>query len=319
MEGQEDEVRFALTSEAGLNDGLAFPFVHLAIALAAASQTGEPWLLKWISVSVIWKIASGIAVGWVLGWCLGWLVFHMPNRAKLSRTGDGFVALGITGMTYGLAEIAGGYGFLAVFVAALAVRAAERGHSYHEKLHDFAEQLERILMMALLVLFGGALSDGGLLRGLTWEAVGFALIALFVIRPLGGWIGFFGVSSGRRAKKPSSRCSASAASARSTISLRLRPRRVREAGAALERHEPTVLISIVSHGATVTPAMRYLDRRAGRVDEEVEQLELALLVRRLGGPTSLSLCRQRAHLLQIGLRTADRPATWRASSGSRSR
>jgi NhaP-type Na+/H+ or K+/H+ antiporter len=141
----------------------------------------------------------------------------MPNRAKLSRTGDGFVALGITGMTYGLAEMAQGYGFLAVFVAALAVRSAERGHSYHEKLHDFAEQLERILMMALLVLFGGALSDGGLLRGLTWEAVGFALITLFAIRPLAAWIGFSG-SSGRRAKKPSSRCSASAASARSTIS-----------------------------------------------------------------------------------------------------
>lgn len=31
----EDEVRFALTSEAGLNDGLAFPFVYAAIAVAA--------------------------------------------------------------------------------------------------------------------------------------------------------------------------------------------------------------------------------------------------------------------------------------------
>ena len=40
-EGGEDETRFSLTSEAGLNDGLAFPFVHLAIALAAASGTGE--------------------------------------------------------------------------------------------------------------------------------------------------------------------------------------------------------------------------------------------------------------------------------------
>ncbi len=33
-EGEEDAVRFALTSEAGLNDGLAFPFVWLAVALA---------------------------------------------------------------------------------------------------------------------------------------------------------------------------------------------------------------------------------------------------------------------------------------------
>jgi NhaP-type Na+/H+ or K+/H+ antiporter len=34
--GEEDEVRFGLTSEAGLNDGLAFPFVNLAIALGVA-------------------------------------------------------------------------------------------------------------------------------------------------------------------------------------------------------------------------------------------------------------------------------------------
>ena len=39
--GEEDEVRYALTSEAGVNDGAAFPFVHLAIALAAASVTAE--------------------------------------------------------------------------------------------------------------------------------------------------------------------------------------------------------------------------------------------------------------------------------------
>ena len=35
--GKEDAVRFALTSEAGLNDGLAFPFVNLALAFALAA------------------------------------------------------------------------------------------------------------------------------------------------------------------------------------------------------------------------------------------------------------------------------------------
>lgn len=37
-EGGEDTVRFALTSEAGLNDGFAFPFVHLAIAISLAAR-----------------------------------------------------------------------------------------------------------------------------------------------------------------------------------------------------------------------------------------------------------------------------------------
>jgi NhaP-type Na+/H+ or K+/H+ antiporter len=43
--GEEDETRFALTSEAGLNDGLAFPFVMCALALAEAGRTGEPWFM----------------------------------------------------------------------------------------------------------------------------------------------------------------------------------------------------------------------------------------------------------------------------------
>ncbi len=162
-DGGEDETRFALTSEAGLNDGLAFPFVHAAIALAAAGSLAAFPFGHWLGVDLVWKIVAGIAVGWAVGYALGWLVFHIPNRARLSRTGDGFVALGATCLAYAVAELAHGYGFLAVFTAALALRAAERGHDYHQKLHDFAEELERLLMMALLVLFGGALGSGGLL------------------------------------------------------------------------------------------------------------------------------------------------------------
>lgn len=45
--GEEDEVRFALTSEAGLSDGLSFPFVHLAIALALAAKEGVSLLQHW--------------------------------------------------------------------------------------------------------------------------------------------------------------------------------------------------------------------------------------------------------------------------------
>src|SRR3954471_15675265 len=72
--GEEDETRFSLTSEAGLNDGLAFPFVHAALAIALASQTGEPWAWRWFSVSVVWKLAAGVVVGYVVGWALGWLL-----------------------------------------------------------------------------------------------------------------------------------------------------------------------------------------------------------------------------------------------------
>lgn len=73
---------------------------------------------------MVCKIVAGTAAGYLLGRGLAWVMFHMPNRAKLSRTGAGFVALGITLLVYGATELVGDYGFLVVFVAALAVRAS---------------------------------------------------------------------------------------------------------------------------------------------------------------------------------------------------
>lgn len=188
--GEEGEVRFGLTSEAGLNDGLAFPFIHLAIAISL-SGVADPALLKdWILVDVLWRIVAGVAVGWGMGRVFGWLTFRVPH-ARLSGTGDGLVALGVTFVSYGVTETLHGYGFLAVFVCALTLRAAERDHEFHEAMHDFAEQIERVLMMFVLVLFGGAVASG-LLGPLTWTDAAFGLALLFVVRPLAGWIGLIG-------------------------------------------------------------------------------------------------------------------------------
>ncbi|HEX2175949.1 MAG TPA: cation:proton antiporter, partial [Nocardioidaceae bacterium] len=74
---EQDEVRFALTSEAGLNDGLAFPFVAAAILLAAE---GDPsgWAVRWVAWDLAGKIAIGLVVGAAAGWLLGRMVFTAP-------------------------------------------------------------------------------------------------------------------------------------------------------------------------------------------------------------------------------------------------
>jgi NhaP-type Na+/H+ or K+/H+ antiporter len=116
----------------------------------------------------------------------------MPNRTKLAKTGDGFIALGATFLAYGLSEALNIYGFLAVFVAALAIRAAERNHDFHEKLHDFAEQTERMLMMVLLVLFGAMVVHGGLLAPIDLPIIVFALVTIFLICPGIGMLSLVG-------------------------------------------------------------------------------------------------------------------------------
>jgi NhaP-type Na+/H+ or K+/H+ antiporter len=128
-----------------------------------------------VLVDVIWRLAAGTAVGWAAGWALGYFAFRLPGSSTLARTGDGFVALGITALTYGVAELVEGYGFIAVFVAAVVLRDAERDHEYHTELHDFTEQIERLLMMVLLVCFGAAIAEGSVFDAISWPVVGVTL------------------------------------------------------------------------------------------------------------------------------------------------
>lgn len=261
--GEEDEVRFGLTSEAGLNDGLAFPFTNLAIAAAVGGLAAAPsWLGHWLLEDVLWKLSAGVVVGWLVGKVLGVLAFRLPNRAQLSRTGDGFVALGITCLSYSLTEIAHGYGFLAVFVTALTLRHEERTHEYHEKLHEFSEQLERLLMMLILVLFGISL-EGGLLEVLTWSGIVVGVLVLLVVRPLAGLVGLIGtgIPSGER-------LILSFFGIRGIGSFYYLAYALNEA--TFEADEQLwaitgfiVLVSIVVHGVTVTPIIRRLDRARG--------------------------------------------------------
>ncbi len=271
-EGLEDEVRFTLTSEAGLNDGLAFPFVNLAIALALAGQTGEPWLVKWLTVDVLWKLSAGLVAGWIVGRVLGWLTFRLPNRARLSRTGDGFVALGITCLAYGLTEMIHGYGFLAVFVAALGLRSAERNSKYHEKLHDFTEQLERLTMMMLLVLFGGAIADGGLFRAVSFEVVVYALLAVFLVRPLSGWISLLGRDQRLDEKAVISFFGIRGLGSAYYLAYGLGHAKFEQPDLLWSTTGLIVLISILLHGTTVTPVMRYLDRQRQKRGDVVEAM-----------------------------------------------
>ncbi|WP_262297224.1 cation:proton antiporter [Microvirga sesbaniae] len=259
MDREEDEVRFTLTSEAGLNDGLAFPFVLLAISLT--QEGGVTGVAEWFVYAVAWKIAAGIGMGYGVGRALGWLTFHLPNRAKLSRTGAGFVALGITCIAYGLTEMVRGYGFLAVFVAALALRATEPEHEYHQKLHDFAEELERLMMMVLLVLFGGAITGGDLFDALTWQAAAFAFLAIFVVRPLAGWIGLIGTHPPSGEKAAIGFFGIRGIGSVYYLAYAMGHAKFDDGHLLWSTTGFIILVSIVLHGITVTPTMRRLDLR----------------------------------------------------------
>ena len=189
---EDDEVRTTLTSEAGLNDALAFPFTNLAIAVAA----GGAWFGGWVLEDVVVKLVVGILAGLVGGKVLQWFTFRSPPATSFARSADGVVAFGATLAVYAVAEVAHGYGFLSVFVAALVLRDAERDHEYHEVLHEFSDGLERLGAVVLLLLLGGAVVRGAL-EPLGWEGVLVALAVVLVVRPLAGWISLVGSAPSR--------------------------------------------------------------------------------------------------------------------------
>lgn len=132
--GKEDEVRFALTAEAGLNEGLAFPFTYMAIAIAIAGPAPGNWIGVWLLVSVVFKLSVGLIVGLVLGLVIARMILAFPAETELAKAINGLSALAATLIVYGVTEYAGGYGFIAAFVAAVAIRNYERDHEYHEAL-----------------------------------------------------------------------------------------------------------------------------------------------------------------------------------------
>ncbi|MFN4040210.1 MAG: cation:proton antiporter [Brevundimonas sp.] len=263
-QGREDEVRFGLTSEAGLNDGLAFPFVHLAIALAlvASGEKGE-WFAEWLTVNVLWETGAGLVVGWLIGWLFGWLTFTIPVSTRLAATRDGFIVLAATFISYSVTEMLHCYGFLAVFITALAFRHADRDHDFHIEMHDFIEQIERMAMMVVLVLFGGALASG-LLAPLRPLDMAVACAIVLVVRPLAGMAGFIGWKAPLREKMILSFFGIRGVGSFYYLAYGLNAAPF-EGGDRLWALVGLIcLMSILLHGVTVTPVMRWFDRREGR-------------------------------------------------------
>jgi NhaP-type Na+/H+ or K+/H+ antiporter len=261
--GEEDEVRFGLTSEAGLNDGLAFPFVHLAIALALSVQTGEAWLQEWLLHNIVWEIGAGAIGGWLVGLLFGWLTFHVPAETKLARTGDGLIAIAATFVSYGFSEIIDCYGFLAVFVTALTLRRSHRDHQFQSDMHSITEQIERLAMMVLLLLFGGALI-GGILAPLRWSDVVVALVLILAVRPLTGLAALVGHKAERHEKFTLAFFGIRGVGSFYYLAYGLNHGTFDDAERMWAFVALVALISVVLHGLTVTPAMRLLDRSQGR-------------------------------------------------------
>ena len=255
--GEEDEVRFSLTSEAGLNDGLAFPFTNAAIAAAGAATLGD-WAGGWFLEDVLLKLTVGLVSGLALGKALALFAFRGPRGGRLAESSEGFVALAATLLVYGVTELLHGYGFLAVFVAAVTLRQHERDAEYHSVLHDYAEETERLLGAGLLVLLGGAI-HGGVLGHLTWRTIVVAVATVLLVRPLTGWLSLLGHSCDGRERWTISFFGIRGIGSAYYLAHALNEESFEHAEALWSLVALIILLSIGLHGVVAGPTMAKVD------------------------------------------------------------
>ncbi|MCE4558249.1 cation:proton antiporter [Roseateles cellulosilyticus] len=203
-----DRLGFSLAGEGGLNDGAAFPFVMLGLALIAQPSTSPP--LHWWSVELLWSPLVGTVLGGALGAAMGQLVVYLRARHREAVGLDVFLGLGLIGLSYGLAQLCHASGFLAVFASGLALQrvdekpiadspplgAAEEaeGHSYEtlathshhasatmrDSVQLFNGQLEKLAELALVMVVGAMLAYAAPLSATLW----FVPLLLVVLRPV---------------------------------------------------------------------------------------------------------------------------------------
>jgi NhaP-type Na+/H+ or K+/H+ antiporter len=130
-------------------------------------------------------------------------------------------------------------------------------------MHDMTEQIERLAMMLLLVLFGGALVSG-LLAPLTSADALAAVVILLIVRPVTGLIGLLGLKASWSEKLTLAFFGIRGVGSFYYLAYGLNHMEVEGGERLWAIVGLVVLMSVLLHGLTVTPIMRMLDRLQGR-------------------------------------------------------
>ena len=262
----EDEVRFGLTLEAGLNDGLAFPFVYLAIAVVTADQVTDA-VLTWAWWDFAYRIFMGVLGGYVIGKVLT-LLFnrfrkHMSEQVD-TEIEEGFFILAATLLTYSITEILEGYGFLAVFVAAVvAGRQEETEREVRQQTYEAVDQVEQAVLGVFLIAFGGILATGGLAE-LTVNGAVLGLLILLVIRPVSGMISFLPSQLPWQEQAAISWFGIRGVGSLYYLAYAHNSEYFSEIDSVWCIVNFTILTSIFLHGLSVNPVLNWVDRQMGR-------------------------------------------------------
>ena len=168
-------IRRLVNVESGLNDGIATPFV--SVALAGAATGGE--VAGHGPAAAAAELAVGLLVGVAAGGAGGLLVNAARRRGWVADGFAGPAVLGLAVCAYTSAVALHGNGFIAAFVGGLAFGTA--GGPRGRPLVPFVEETGALVSLLVWLAFG-AVAVAPAVESLNWQIVLYAVLSLTVIR-----------------------------------------------------------------------------------------------------------------------------------------
>jgi NhaP-type Na+/H+ or K+/H+ antiporter len=245
-------VRHTLNLESGLNDGLALPFVLFFLAFAGGGQGSPVGSAGELAVESVIGLATGAGAALAAGLLLG----RLPEWGLASRY-EGLYALGLGLLAFGLADLLGGNGLIAAFVAGI-VFAVTR-HEIPEIFHRFNENLSSVLQLIAFAVFGALVVATGFEHGVP-QLVAFVAFALLVARPGSVLLALVGVPL-ERPEKLFIAWFGPKGIASMLFALFVLNSSAPHRAIVFDVAAFTILASIVVHGLTDTLASRWIEQR----------------------------------------------------------
>ncbi|MFM0736206.1 cation:proton antiporter [Paraburkholderia xenovorans] len=292
--GDHDLLRFALSGEGGLNDGIALPFALLGLALCAtpAADAGDV-LTVGLAGGMVWGVAGAIAIGGVLGWATTHAVTWLRTRHAQALGLEGFFALGLIELSFGAAQLAHTYGFLAVFAAGVAMRRVEhrasgdvsareaigtvdsedveataanprKAHAYMtESVLGFTIELERIAEVAVMAMIGNVLAT---LRVplFTWQTVALTVTLFVIVRPAAVELSLLGSNASPTQRRLMSWFGIRGIGSFYYLTYALEHGAAADVQPLVPLTLAVVVASVVIHGVSATPLMNWYHRLRSR-------------------------------------------------------
>jgi NhaP-type Na+/H+ or K+/H+ antiporter len=268
-------IRRLVNVESGLNDGIATPFVLVAVAGAghvAGIGPGE----------AVAELVLGVLIGAAVGGAGGFLVKAARRRGWAEGGFAGSAILALAVCAYACALALHGNGFIAAFVGGLAFGAI--GGRRGERLMPFVEETGSLVSLLVWLAFG-AVAVVPAVESLTWQTLVYALASLTVIRMVPVAVALTGERLGRAAVAFVGWFGPRGLASVVFALIALEDLGQHAAGPAVSVITLTVLLSVIAHGATADPlARRYGPRMAlalgGTDDAGVPPLPARRLIRR---------------------------------------